>query len=102
MSFSFRKRTALALSLLLIVSGCSATERLNKTAVVKGQAAAGIALPPLPDDLRRQEAHAPVVEGEPVIAILARERQALDRANARQGRTVQFYDDLTSRYGTRR
>ncbi|MBY5852502.1 hypothetical protein [Rhizobium ruizarguesonis] len=70
--------------------------------MTKGQAAAGILLPPLPDDLRRQEAHAPVVEGEPVIAILARERQALDRANARQGRTIQFYDDLTSRYGTRR
>lgn len=69
---------------------------------MKGQAAAGIALPPLPDDLRRQEAHAPVVEGEPVIAILARERLALDRANARQGRTLKFYDDLTSRYGTRR
>ncbi|MBB3366684.1 hypothetical protein FHT72_001151 [Rhizobium sp. BK077] len=100
MSFS-GKRTTLALSLLLIVSGCSTTERLNRAAVMKGQAAAGIALPPLPDDLRRQEAHAPVVEGEPVIAILARERQALDRANARQGRTIQFYDDLTSRYGTR-
>nr|WP_260691106.1 hypothetical protein [Rhizobium laguerreae] len=75
---------------------------MNKAAVTKGQATAGIALPPLPDDLRRQEAHAPVVEGEPVIAILARERQALDRANARQGRTIQFYDDLANRYGTRR
>ncbi|MEI1252672.1 hypothetical protein [Rhizobium aouanii] len=75
---------------------------MNKAAATKGQAAAGIALPPLPDDLRRQEAHAPVVEGQPVIAILARERQALDRANARQGRIVQFYDDLISRYGTRR
>ncbi|RWX14587.1 hypothetical protein EHI42_17620 [Rhizobium hidalgonense] len=70
--------------------------------MMKGQAAAGIALPPLPDDLRRQEAHAPVREGEPVIAILARERQALDRANARQGRMAQFYDDLTSRIGSRR
>jgi hypothetical protein len=100
MSFS-GKRTTLALSLLLIVSGCSTTERVNRAAVMKGQAAAGIALPSLPDDLRRQEAHAPVVEGEPVIAILARERQALNRANARQGRTIQFYDDLTSRYGTR-
>ncbi|MBY5337135.1 hypothetical protein HFO99_25030 [Rhizobium leguminosarum] len=70
--------------------------------MTKGQAAAGIVLPPLPDDLRRRESHAPVVEGEPAIAILARERQALDRANARQGRTTQFYDDLTSRYGTRR
>ncbi|MBY5780653.1 hypothetical protein [Rhizobium leguminosarum] len=84
------------------MSGCSATERLNKAAVTKGQAAAGITLPPLPDDLRRQEAHAPVVEGQPVISILARERQALDRANARQGRTIQFYDDLTRKYGTRR
>jgi len=100
MSFS-GKRTTLALSLLLIVSGCSTTERVNRAAVMKGQAAAGIALPSLPDDLRRQEAHAPVVEGEPVIAILARERQALDRANARQARTIQFYDDLTNRYGTR-
>ncbi|MBB4238689.1 hypothetical protein [Rhizobium esperanzae] len=69
---------------------------------MKGQAAAGITLPPLPEDLRRQEAHAPVAEGEPIIAILARERQALDRANARQGRSAQFYDDLTSRYGARR
>jgi hypothetical protein len=102
MNFSFRKTTALMLSLLLIVSGCSATERLNKAAATKGQAAVGIALPPLPDDLRRQEAHAPVAEGEPVIAILARERQALDRANARQGRTIRFYTDLTSRFGTRR
>ncbi|MBY4607925.1 hypothetical protein K6M90_09695 [Rhizobium sp. 9T] len=75
---------------------------MDRAARAKGQAAAGIALPPLPDDLRRQEAHAPVREGEPLIAILARERQALDRANARQGRTVEFYDDLTSRYGTRR
>ncbi|TBY84221.1 hypothetical protein [Rhizobium leguminosarum] len=70
--------------------------------MTKGQAAAGVTLPPLPDDLRRQEAHAPVVEGQPVISILARERQALDRANARQGRTIQFYDDLTRKYGTRR
>ncbi|MBY5765716.1 hypothetical protein HFO06_21840 [Rhizobium leguminosarum] len=67
--------------------------------MTKGQAAAGVTLPPLPDDLRRQEAHAPVVEGEPVIAILARERQALDRANARQGRTVQFYDDIKTKFG---
>ncbi|MBY5523266.1 hypothetical protein [Rhizobium leguminosarum] len=67
--------------------------------MTKGQATAGIALPPLPDDLRRQEAHAPVVEGEPVIAILARERQALDRANARQGRTIQFYDDIKTKFG---
>ncbi|MBY3073387.1 hypothetical protein HFO71_24030 [Rhizobium laguerreae] len=74
---------------------------MNRAASAKGQTQAGVVLPPLPDDLRRQEPHAPVVEGQPVISILARERQALDRANARQGRTVQFYDDVASKYGTR-
>jgi hypothetical protein len=38
---------------------------------------------------------------QPLISILARERQALDRANARQGRTVSFYDDLIKKYGSR-
>ncbi|NEK42888.1 hypothetical protein GR250_15825 [Rhizobium leguminosarum] len=82
-------------------AGCVTTERLNRAATTKGQTQAGVVLPALPDDLRRQEAHAPVVEGQPVISILARERQALNRANARQGRTVQFYDDLARRYGAR-
>ncbi|WP_190241389.1 hypothetical protein [Rhizobium sp. N122] len=36
----------------------------------------------------------------PLISILARERQALDRANARQRRSVAFYDDVASKYGT--
>ncbi|QIG68198.1 hypothetical protein EVB56_007 [Rhizobium phage RHph_Y1_10] len=85
----------------LIVTGCSATERLNRAATTQGQAQAGVLLPPLPDDLRKQEAHAAVTEGQPVISILARERQALDRANARQGRTVSFYDDLIKKYGSR-
>ncbi|QIG74529.1 hypothetical protein EVC10_021 [Rhizobium phage RHph_Y25] len=82
------------------MTGCSATERLNRAASTKGQASAGVLLPPLPGDLRKQEAHAAVTEGQPVISILARERQALDRANARQARTVQFYDDLASKYGS--
>ncbi|MGO6879491.1 hypothetical protein ACC734_16810 [Rhizobium ruizarguesonis] len=58
-------------------------------------------LPALPDDLRRQEPHAPIVEGEPLISILARERQALNRANNRQQRTVEFYDDIQTRLGAR-
>ncbi|TBY54739.1 hypothetical protein E0H59_13590 [Rhizobium leguminosarum bv. viciae] len=83
------------------MTGCSATERLNRAATAKGQTQAGVLLPPLPDDLRRLEPHAPVVEGQPVISILARERQALNRANARQRRTVTFYDDLIKKYGSR-
>ncbi|WP_092753416.1 hypothetical protein [Rhizobium aethiopicum] len=74
---------------------------MNRAAVARGQAAAGIVLPPLPEDLRMQEAHAPVREGEPLIAILARERQALDRANAGQGRSIKFYDDLRTKLGAR-
>ncbi|MBX5021242.1 hypothetical protein [Rhizobium lentis] len=84
------------------MSGCSSvTERLNNAATAKGQAQAGAQLPPLPDDLRRQEPHAPIVEGQPLISILARERQALDRANGRQQRTVEFYDDIQKRLGAR-
>lgn len=89
------------LSLLLIVTGCSATERLNRAATAKGQAQAGVLLPALPDDLRRQEPHAAVTEGQSVISILARERQALDRANGRQQRTVEFYEDIQKRLGAR-
>nr|WP_245274040.1 hypothetical protein [Rhizobium leguminosarum] len=58
-------------------------------------------LPALPDDLRKHEPHAPIVEGQPVISILARERQALDRANGRLQRTVEFYDDIKTRLGAR-
>ncbi|MBX5190110.1 hypothetical protein HJB86_14465 [Rhizobium sp. NZLR3b] len=75
---------------------------MNRAATTKGQAQAGVLLPALPDDLRKQEPHAPIVEGQPVISILARERQALDRANERQARTVQFYNDVTSGYAGRR
>ncbi|MBX5253303.1 hypothetical protein HJC03_23325 [Rhizobium sp. NLR4b] len=71
---------------------------MNNAATAKGQAAAGVLLPVAPDDLRKQEAHASVVEGQPLIAVLARERQALDRANARIGRWGQFYDDVTTNY----
>nr|WP_197730414.1 hypothetical protein [Rhizobium ruizarguesonis] len=58
-------------------------------------------LPPLPDDLRKQEPHAPIVEGQPLISVVARERQALNRANDRQKRTVEFYDDIQKRLGAR-
>ncbi|WEA27928.1 hypothetical protein [Rhizobium binxianense] len=74
---------------------------MKNAATAKGQAQAGVLLPPLPADLRRQEPHAPVVEGQPLISILARERQALDRANSRQQRTVEFYDDIQTRLGAR-
>ncbi|MGO7044406.1 hypothetical protein ACCT07_03055 [Rhizobium johnstonii] len=69
--------------------------------MTKGQAQAGVLLPALPDDLRKQEPHAPIVERQPLISILARERLALDRANGRQQRTVEFYDDIQKRLGAR-
>ncbi|WP_082240347.1 MULTISPECIES: hypothetical protein [Rhizobium] len=75
---------------------------MNRAASTKGQASAGVLLPALPEDLRKQEPHAAVTEGQPLISILARERQALDRANARQRRSVAFYDDVVSKYGSTR
>jgi len=82
----------------MISAGCSSTERLNRAATAQGQAKAGVILPALPDDLRKLEPHASVTEGQPVISILARERQALERANARQSRTVQFYDSIKTKF----
>ncbi|MDX4076541.1 hypothetical protein [Brucella sp. NBRC 113783] len=51
-------------------------------------------MPDYPDDCRRKEAHAPLVEGQEKLSILKREREALDRQNARTDRCAGFYDGL--------
>ncbi|KAB2765504.1 hypothetical protein F9L00_03405 [Brucella anthropi] len=60
----------------------------------QGRAAAGTNLPDYPEDCRRKEAHAPLVEGQEKLSILKREREALDRQNARTDRCADFYDDV--------
>lgn len=60
----------------------------------QGQSQARVNLPAYPDDCGLKEAHATLVEGAEIRSVLKRERQALDRQNARTDRCAGFYDDL--------
>jgi hypothetical protein len=62
-----------------------------------GQVAAGVTLPSWPAECRIAEPHASIHTGDELRALLKRERAALDRANARQKRCAEFYDDLIAR-----
>jgi hypothetical protein len=83
------------------VTGCSATlnNRLQSAATQAGTISAGITLPQWPAECRINEAHAAIHTGDELRALLKRERAALDRANARQKRCAEFYDDLIKRLG---
>lgn len=77
-----------------ILSSCAADRKLIAAAETQGRAAAGTNLPDYPEDCRRKEAHAPLVEGQEKLSILKREREALDRQNARTDRCAGFYDEV--------
>jgi hypothetical protein len=51
-------------------------------------------LPSYPDDCRKKEDHAPLIDGAEAKSVLKRERQALDRQNARTDRCADFYNGL--------
>lgn len=85
--------------LSIVISGCSATERLNKAATTQGTIKASIVLPDYPQDCRALTPHAAIDVGAELRSVLVRERGQLDKANARVGRCGQFYDDVKSRYG---
>lgn len=85
--------------MMLIASGCSLTDRLEKASSEKGIIAAGTNLPPLPDDCRKNESHAAIKVGDELRSVLVRERGALDRANARGARCTAFYDDTKAHFG---
>lgn len=87
--------------MLLTLSSCSATERLNRAASTQGQTAAGVILPALPEDCRKPEPHASIQIGSELRSVLVRERGQLDKANARVGRCSTFYDDIKTKYGSR-
>lgn len=78
----------------MILSGC-ASDALRKAATEQGRAQAGVTLPPYPEDCRKKEAHAPLVEGGEVRSTLKREREALKRQNSRTDRCAKFYDAVT-------
>lgn len=79
----------------LTLTGCANLDRqLKQAATVQGTAQARVTLPVYPDDCRMKEPHAALVEGTEIRSILKRERDALDRQNARTDRCAGFYDDL--------
>ncbi|PSH68632.1 hypothetical protein CU102_12805 [Phyllobacterium brassicacearum] len=70
---------------------------MEQAARTRGEAQVDHQWPPLPDDCRVMEPHAPVVIGTEALSGWKRERRALDRANARVGRCAGFYDAATGR-----
>ena len=64
---------------------------------MRGEAEADRDLPLWPEDCRTMEPHAPVIIGTEALSGWKRERQALDRANARVGRCADLYDHIAGR-----
>ncbi|TAX57103.1 hypothetical protein ELI01_18660 [Rhizobium leguminosarum] len=85
-----------------VISGCSATERLNKAATTQGTIKASVVLPDYPQDCRALTPHAAIDVGAELRSVLVRERGQLDKANSRVGRCSSFYDDLRVRIGNSR
>lgn len=67
------------------MSSCAAIDRARyrEAVIVRAEAAAPPPRVLVPDDCRTTEAHAPLVVGAQAVSVLARERAALNRQNAR-------------------
>lgn len=88
------KALIIMVSILTLAPFLSSCTSMDSNAKRSGIAAARVNVPPLPDDCRVQEQHAVVsIDGE-VIAVLKRERSALNRANARVKRCADNYDNV--------
>ena len=85
--------------MMLMFASCSLTDRLETASKAKGKIAAGVNLPARPEELAKQELHAPLVPGAELRSILVNERAALNRANARNNRWDLFYRDVQTNYG---
>lgn len=79
--------------MMLICSGCAGKAGLlAKIGAEQGRTAAGVMLPDLPPDCRKQEPHAALSVGMEARLAIRAEQRATDRANARTGRCAAFYD----------
>lgn len=87
-------RGGFACLIAMILSSCASDRLLQEAAEQAGQAQAQRQLPAYPDDCRTKEAHAPLTDGVEIRSVLKRERQALDRQNARTDRCADFYDGV--------
>ena len=93
MNSALKLPAVLAVSMMLISTGCaSLKDRADAAGARQGAAAARVTLPALPEDCRAQEAHASLVAGVEIRSVLRRERAALDRANSRVTRCADNYD----------
>jgi hypothetical protein len=79
------------------VSSCGSLEKqLYDAAETRGKVEAGITLPPLPDDCRKREPHAPDAVGDEAVVLWKAERRATNRANDRVIRCAQNYDNVAA------
>lgn len=87
-------RGGFACLIAMTLSSCASNRILQDAAEQAGRAQAERQLPVYPDDCRKKEEHAPLIDGAEVRSVLKRERQALDRQNTRTERCADFYDSL--------
>ncbi len=74
---------------------------MHEAAVQKGKIEAGITLPPLPDDCRKREPHAPDAVGDEAVVLWKAERRVTNRANDRVTRCAQNYDNVAAALASR-
>lgn len=86
------KLPAVAVVLTSLISTGCAGNALKRAAIDSGRSQAGVTLPELPDDCRREEPHAALTIGMEARVVAKAERRATNRANARVVRCAGFYD----------
>lgn len=67
---------------------------MRRAAEAKGKVEAGLTLPDFPDDCRVKEPYAARQIDDEARVVIRRADRALDRANDRGARCVEFYDVL--------
>ncbi|WP_319495995.1 hypothetical protein [uncultured Cohaesibacter sp.] len=84
-----------AICLLATLTGCATDDRrLEDAAIKQGIAEARAILPKLPEQCRKEFAHAGLTVGGEIRSVLKRERRQLDLANATIRACAVQYDKL--------
>ena len=99
MRCGFPKRTAVALSIVAILTQSCATleKRLNETATTQGKAQAGAVLHDWQTTAARRKRMQPSRKARRLDRSLSENAVNSIKQNARTGRCAGFYDDLKSR-----
>ena len=87
-------KVALALAAALTLGGCGEHARLEKAGIAIGTANAGVTMPDLPSDCRRQFGHAKVRVGYEASIALKKERGIVDAANKTISGCAEHYDEV--------